>query len=334
MSKRPIAVVISDVHFNMFTLSLASASLRAAVLKAEELSAPLIIAGDLHDTKALLNGKCVKTILDILRNVTVSVYVLVGNHDKLNERSEEHSLEFLRPYACVVDSPIHIPGVAYLIPYQHDTEVLKNILANAKLNCHQRLIMHQGVIGGSMGEYVTDKTSLSPNDYKGFRVISGHYHRHQFVQIPEGSWEYIGTPYTVTAAEAEDGPKGFQIINSDFSMTQVPLTLRKHVTVERTVTTVLDPIPELKPDDILWLKVTGSYSELELLNKKQIGLKHLGHQNFKLDPVYTDGPKADEMDIGSLKAEELIDLMIDEAEEPKTEKAALKKLWREVYGAT
>lgn len=293
---------------------------------------PLIVAGDLHDTKAILRGECVKAIIDILRHATVSVYVLVGNHDKINERSEEHSLEFLRPFSYVVDKPTNLPSIGYLIPYQHDTEKLKAILADAKLNCHPRLIMHQGVSGAFMGEYVVDKTSLPPEAFKGFKVISGHYHRHQFIEIPNGSWEYIGTPYTVTSAEAEDGPKGFQILNSDFTMTQVPLNLRKHVTVERTVETVLDPIPGLNQGDILWIKVTGPYSKLEALSKKAIGLKHLGHQNFKLDPIYTDGLASDEVEIKGLTDEQLIDKMIDETDEPAKEKRALKALWREVYG--
>ena len=52
--RSPIAVLISDIHYNINTLPVADAALRQAIAKANELDVVLIVTGDLHDTKANL----------------------------------------------------------------------------------------------------------------------------------------------------------------------------------------------------------------------------------------------------------------------------------------
>lgn len=335
----PIAVLISDIHFNLNTLPLASASLRQAVAEAERLRVPLVIAGDLHDTKAILRGECVSEIISILKDRKISIYVLIGNHDKIHEKSEAHALEFLTPYVNIVKAPVYMNRLGWMIPYQHDPDILLKILDSIRSSSvypiQHEVIMHQGISGAFMGEYVIDKTSLPAEAYRDLKVVSGHYHRHQMIKVPNGSFEYIGTPYTISFAEANDGPKGFQILMNDWSMRQVETNLRKHVILETTID--LLPYMGLGPDkdDLLWLKITGFQSELDKMDKKAIGIGLLGHSNFKLDLIPTDGGNLElEAPSSSFTVQEILDKLIDNMAEPEEHKSYLKVLYQEVMDET
>lgn len=331
MSKiKPIAVLISDVHMSINTIGLASEALKTALSDAEARGVPLIIAGDLHDTKANLRGECVKALIDIFKDKSTQVVVITGNHDLINERSLAHSLEFLRPYVSLVESPTYMTGHvnAVLIPYYSDKEELRELLNVYRSHSGtKRIIMHQGVKGAAMGEYVLDKSSLPPEAFEGLQVISGHYHQHQTI----GPVTYIGTPYTITFAEANDGPKGYQLLNSDFSLTQVPLDLRRHVIIERTTETLYNKMFEsTRKTDLIWLKVTGPQSELAKIKKTELGEKLFGHSNFKLDLIPDKSEDLEVTTPSSVKKTEpeLLDSLIDSTPESEQQKEYLKSLWR------
>lgn len=328
IQNKDVAVFISDIHFTLKTLSVASAALTAALKKAEELGAPLIIAGDLHDTKAILRGECVKAIISIVKNAKVPVKVLVGNHDKIHEKSQEHALEFLRPYVDLIDSTRlideHFGSSIGFIPYQSTNEAFLNEIKQFKRGT--LIVCHQGFKGAFMGEYVRDESSVDPKDVKEYPIISGHYHKHQCI----GSVTYIGTPYTTSFAEANDGPKGFLVMNSNLWLKQVPTNLRRHVIIERTTDTVFDKLVESTgKDDLIWLKVTGPSIELDKLNKKDIAKKVIFHSNFKFDKISTDVASAS-VDTDSLTDEEIMDALIDQDNQSVDNKNYLKELWREL----
>lgn len=264
--------------------------MRHAIQVARYLQVPLIVAGDLHDTKALLRAECVNAMIETFTQAKlrrVPVHIIVGNHDLINEKGSSHALNFLEDVGAVVigqrDSSRSLRNLE-LIPYHNDLDALRTLVGHIPSTVH--LIMHQGLRGANMGAYAVDNSSLTPEDFAGRRVISGHYHMAQDIPLPDGGlWTYIGSPYTITFAEANDGPKGFRVLYNDGSLDLVPTKLRKHVVAERTPETVLDPIPNLKPNDLLWLKVKGSQKALQALSKDTIGATHLGHSNFKLDKI-------------------------------------------------
>ena len=329
----PIAVVIADLHFNLQNLEPATVALKAASARADSFNIPLVIAGDLLDGKAIIRAEVANRLIEILRSRPDSqmVVILQGNHDLINEKGREHALHFLEGYADVVSVPVAHSGL-WFIPYFNDAAALKAVLSEAPENAP--VIMHQGVQSAFMGAYVQDKSSLPPEAFKDFRVISGHYHRAQDIKCGParkgavGLFSYVGTPFTMSFAEANDGPKGFQILKSDGSLEQVVLSLRKHVIVERTIADVLKPIPDLNPGDLLWLKVTGPYSELEKLRKHEIGQKLLGHANFKFDKIPAESLEVVQAD-KPLTGGDLLDNMIDEMEETPNQKKFLKELWRD-----
>ncbi len=333
MSRKPIAVLTADVHYSPSTLTVADAAMRMAIDKANELNIPFVVAGDLHDTKALLRGECVKAMIKTFQRCKTKSFVLVGNHDKINEKSEDHSLEFLRPYTNLIDLAIKSPLLdSYLIPYFSDAEALKAYLL--MLPKGSRLIMHQGLQTAFMGHYIQDKTSLPKEVFADFRVISGHYHKAQDIKCGPprkgavGFFSYAGNPYSLSFGEANDGPKGFQILYDDGLMEQVPTNLRRHVVLESSVEDLFKS-PGLYADDILWLKIKGPQSELSKLKKKEIGERLLGHSNFKLDLIPTDSNKIEDKS-EVLTDTAILDILIGAMPDSEDQKKYLKALWREI----
>lgn len=324
----PIAVLTSDLHFNLNTLEIASQALRAALAKAEALQLPLIIAGDLQDTKAIIRGEVANRLIEILQGSSVKVFILRGNHDQLSEKTEEHALNYLRPYATIVDAPRWYQNLL-LIPYQNQSESLAYIIKNEGVLPDSILVVHQGFLGAAMGDYIQDKSSISPDAVKDFTVISGHYHKHQII----GTVTYIGSPYTITFGEANDGQKGYLILNSDGTFTREILNLRKHVILNANLTEEsldfhVDPL-KINPDDLVWLKIHGPQSLLQKVNKQKIGLKLFGHANYKLDLIGTESvPK--EQPVSQYSDKDILDKIIDEQPETEHQRRYLKSLWKEL----
>jgi DNA repair exonuclease SbcCD nuclease subunit len=329
----PIAILISDIHFSVNNLQLASLSLEKALVKAKALNLPLIIAGDLNDTKAIVRGEVMNALIDILSHYD-NTYITIGNHDLLNEKGEAHSLNFLRPYAKIIDKAEYIEDLGlWLLPYYSDPNRLTKVLGYIPEG--STIIMHQGVCGADMGAYVQDKASLLKDTFANYRVISGHYHRAQDIKCGRprkgavGLFSYIGSPYTTSFSEAGDGPKGYRILMSDGTLESVPTNLRKHIVVDREVTNALAPIPEYNPGDLVWFKLRGPTFALNDSKKSYIGNKLFGHENFKLDKIPMDlGPSTQYT--RQFTEEELLDSIIDRTGESESQKKTLKALWREI----
>lgn len=323
MSK-PTAVLISDVHYSLPTLKLADAAMRMAIAKANELDVPLIVAGDLHDTKANLRGECVNAMIETFELCETGCIVLRGNHDALNEKSKEHSLNFLIRVgtATVLDAPTKYRGL-YLIPYHYDPDELRVYLKT--LPTGSTLIMHQGLKSSNSGDYTQDKSAISKDDVSGFRVISGHYHNRQTISLPNGgSWDYIGNPYTLTYGEANDPPKGFQILMEDGALEFIPCNLRSHRVWN--MDTTLGGNFESHDGDLLQIKITGTHEELSNITRARVQ-KAIGIEHFRLDLIPLDTTtKIIEKPRGN---SELLDGLIDSlSNTSESKKARLKELWR------
>ncbi len=338
MSK-PIAVLISDVHYDLTTLPLADAATRQAIAKANELNIPLIVAGDLHNTKANMRAECVNAMLETFGLCETRCYILRGNHDAINEKSVEHSLNFLADLAEIVDNPtgrLTSDGIR-LIPYSHDSDIVRHALS---LTTVSTIIMHQGLNGSESGEYIQDRSALNFEDVKDFRVISGHYHRRQDIKTgrPQkgaiGLFSYIGNPYTMGFGEANDPPKGFQILMDDGLLEFIPTNLRKHVKLDVRVEgrklcfDNLRSLANATSEDLIWIKALGTKEDLNSINK--LSFKSLtGNLDFKLELAPTDTETELPSNSKELTQAETLDTLIDSLGATSDErKARLKDLWR------
>lgn len=330
--KVPIAVLGSDIHYNRNTLELADASVKQMIDKANELQVQLIICGDMHDSKADLRAECVSAMLSTLKKADIEPIVLIGNHDRVNEKSSKHSLEFLNDYCSIIDLPTawYCSMYVELIPYQHDTEALKRHISSLPKN--SRIIMHQGVMGSEAGHYIQDKSALSKQDLASHTVYSGHYHKRQTMVLPEdGKFTYVGNPYTMNYGESNDPEKGFLILYSDFTHDFVPTNLRKHRVVDTAVQNI-HHILGLNNNDLNWIKLRGTSEQLNKVNR-QIIQEALGITNFKLDLISEELSVTIEND-GYMSDNELLDKIIENYRISSDQKDRLKQLWKKFYEKT
>lgn len=351
MSK-PIAVLISDIHFNIHTLELAAASLLKAQFKANLLDVPLVIAGDLLDTKAIIRAEVANKLVQMLSvKDAPDTIIMVGNHDLINEKGKEHALNFLKPYATIIDCPQEgsLKGTRVLmIPYQSDPQVIINILSDEEYPSPPLVIMHQGVQGSLMGDYVVDKSALPKEVFENYRVISGHYHPRQDIRcgkkayviksdigsvitykpfLPKdiGLFSYIGNPYTLGFGEANDPEKGYQILNQDGTLDFAPTNLRKHVIYDLTIKDLNNGIVRHKIEDLVWLKIRGPKEELDKLEFSQTAGMF---GTSKVDLIPTDKEVQPSDDADSFTQAELLDFLIDDSAFSSEAKIRLKDLWR------
>lgn len=331
---KAVAVIIGDIHFTPATLDLASISLIKARSKAFELNVPLILNGDTLDTKAVIRAEVANRLIEILESKGAPPRTIIntGNHDKLSEKSKEHALNFLRPYAEVVQYPLYERGLdSWIIPYFSDKKELQTFLDT--IPKESRLIMHQGVQGANLGHYIIDHTSLAKNSFEDFRVISSHYHAAQDIKCGRprkgavGLFSYIGNPYTLSFGEAKDPLKGYSVLMEDGSLERIPLNLRKHVIAEVHADHWWEA-GEQNPSNLLWLKITGPKSELDKLTKQSIS-KVIGHSNFKLDLI-PDKEHIEIKNTDNMTNAQLIDSVIENHSETDDYKVYLKTLWREI----
>lgn len=328
--RKPIAVLTSDIHYNLNTLEIADKALNQSVDKANELKVPLIIAGDLHDSKANIRAECVKTIRSTLRRANSPPYLIVGNHSLVNERSSDHALHFLSDIGPIIDKPVYQHKLGYLIPYYSDTDALRTYLKT--LPKKSQLIMHQGIQGSNSGEYIQDKSAITKDDVAGFRVISGHYHNRQTIKLPDnGTWDYIGNPYTLNFAEANDPAKGYQILMNDGTLEFVSTNLRKHVIAEAEILNkalVCKPFIVNSDEDLVWVKLKGTKEDLATFNKHKVAeLLRLGAP-FKLAMITEDIVRAEQSKPASKP--ELLDSIIDSTNNSNDCKMRLKQTWRDL----
>ncbi len=345
MSK-PLAVLISDIHVGLPTLEISLQALIQAIFKSNDLQVPLIVAGDLHDTKANMRGECVNAMIDAFRRVT-NCYVLRGNHDQINEKSKDHSLNFLHHIddynsVSVIDGSVEVlldyDKIVYLIPYHHDVEELRAYLKTIPKG--STIIMHQGLNGSNSGEYIQDRSALEYKDVEDFRVISGHYHRRQDIKTGRprkgavGLFSYIGNPYTLNFAEASDPEKGFQILMDDGTLEFVPTNLRRHVVIELEVDSeggwVTNYSEKIQSSDLIRVKVTGPSDELAKTTKERIS-KFFGiTQSFRLDLIPIDTTITAEERPKAQTQTELLDSLIDSlSNTDKIRKTRMKDMYKD-----
>jgi DNA repair exonuclease SbcCD nuclease subunit len=340
MSK-PIAVLCSDVHYSLPTLELADKSMRMAIDKSKTLGVPLIVAGDLHDTKANMRGECVNAMIETFGNYAryyvkgAQVIVLIGNHDKINEKSQAHSLNFLKEVQLVIDYPMKVLGL-YLIPYHHNPDELRAYLKT--IPPKSTLIMHQGLTSSISGEYIQDKSAINAEDVAGFRVISGHYHYRQTKQLPDGGvWDYIGNPYTLNYGEANDPPKGFQILMDDGSLEFVPTNLRKHIVITHDLqakNSNWSSTPAYHTSDrkdLIWVRISGSSEKIAKLDKTSWAEEYGIPKDCRFTTTAIDSTAPMPQTTKEVPQDELLDSIIDSlTDADSSRKARLKGLWKDL----
>lgn len=267
-------VAISDVHISLKNLDVSIATLTQALNKARDLKVPLFIAGDLNDGKAIMRSEWVKALIDLFIEYSdVRIHVLIGNHDLDNKNSESNSLYFLRTISNVVlyDGPAFVKfghtdwGI---IPYQSNNTEFLGKLDTMALAEVKNLLIHQGILGSYMGDYVVDESSVSPDVFKQFKIVlSGHYHKAQKVEAPSDvDIYYFGSPFTVNFGEANESKFIYVVYECEhtgkISLSYIPTEVRRHKQIEwskeKNESDLPTPVIEIEKDSLLKVVVKGT----------------------------------------------------------------------------
>lgn len=337
----PIAVFITDTHFTLETLEQAKVSFLRAQFKAKMLDVPLVVGGDTLNTKAVMRAEVVNCLLDLVsvKDAPETIF-LCGNHEMINERSKEHSLHFLKPYAVVIDTPQlgELSGTdVLLIPYQTEPENFMQAASEEEYSHADIVIGHQGLKGASPGEYILDRTAVEADQLPNKKYIIGHYHTRQTVELKQGgTWIFTGNPYSLNFAESGDLEKGFHIIMDDGSLEFVPTMLRKHIVVQG----VFDADGNgflgsfgYSPGDLMWVKISAPKEALSKYTKDYVRRIFLNNQvqNFRLDLIPTDMTSTtNETQVKPKSNSELLDSLIDLTNTTDECKLRLKDLWKDL----
>lgn len=260
-------IAISDVHISLKNLEVSLKVLRQALEKCKELDIPLVIAGDLNDTKAVMRSEWVEALIQLFSEYPFTkIYIIDGNHDLNNKAGSKSSLIFLNLLKNV--DVFHYPTnidfkgeIFYMVPYCNTTEAFREALNQAREKQIKNIICHQGFKGAFMGDYVVDDSSIDPEELSDFKIVlSGHYHRHQW---PSSNIMYFGSPFTVNFGEAGHNKYIWSIgkVSNKITTTPIPTKVRKHIQTTLEPDYATKNIPEefqnASPEDLVKIVMKG-----------------------------------------------------------------------------
>lgn len=280
-------VAISDIHISLKNLDVSLQVLEQSLKKSRELKIPLVIAGDLNDTKAVMRAEWVTALIELFIDFEdVTIHIIDGNHDLCNKASSQSSLDFLSLLKNVFlyHDIVHITfeGVEFgLIPYQNTSKDFLHCLEQMRIRGIKNLICHQGFMGAFLGDYVVDTSSIDPEELKDFTaVLSGHYHKHQHVGK---NIMYFGSPFTVNFGESNQ-EKFIWLIEGDkggINPKPILTNVRRHHQM------VLEPGYESQNAPVFWDNMTDKdLLKVVMKGPKEFALSKpkLDHKNVTLVP--------------------------------------------------
>ena len=181
----------------------------------------LVHLGDVFDDRQSVNVQTMNMAIGIFERLSKifanGVYVLCGNHDMKNIKSNEvNSLACLKhiPRVEIITTPVMISAVNdirptfALLPYTHDDEQLNKWVSE---HSHCRYIFaHAEAVGA---KYIMGGSSSTKGiTYTGkAKLICGHIHLHQET---ERGCMFVGTPYQLNFGDCGND-RGVLVIDGD-----------------------------------------------------------------------------------------------------------------------
>jgi DNA repair exonuclease SbcCD nuclease subunit len=282
-------LVIGDPHVTHKSMD------RIAVLfdMIEDFGMPVIILGDLFDTKEIIRGKCFNYVYKRLKASRQQFTILVGNHDWFNLDCQEHSLEALKELdnVTIVDEPKMSMGMLF-VPYYDDLNKFYEAVNNPIFDSAKTLFMHQGVIGFDYGNgFIADGNGhgeITSDKIRPFKkIISGHFHK--FAE--SDNLMFLGTPFSHTFGET-DQVKYIGVFDPDYQTIELMETpFPRHRTLEIDLSEE-NPKKLLKSllneKDIFRCKLIGTEMQIKAFDQS-------GFQGVRFNEESTDSEQAEDV---------------------------------------
>lgn len=224
-------LLIGDPHFKEDN-ALESEQLINETLRVieEDLSIEfVIILGDILDTHEKIYMKPFCRATRFIQEIAVlkPVFVLIGNHDRINNDvflTKDHAFNALKgtKNVTIVDEVIKQDGFVF-VPYV-PTGDFKDALDTLPgcMDGSKAIFAHQEFRGAKMGAIVSEKGD--PWDYDEYTcpVFSGHIHQYQELE----KITYLGTPFQHAFSDNDD--KGLFILDKeDLSLQKININIIK-----------------------------------------------------------------------------------------------------------
>ena len=205
-------LVFSDLHASPQTLETCLSVLRSVYLEAKALDSGVLFLGDFWHVRGYLKVDVLNALMAELRRWEgVPVVMIPGNHDQVDYRGLSHALEPLQ-YSigdCVVLSEPTVFMGALFLPFRRRNADYGSAVQVARQKKFKidAVFCHADVRGAALNDLpdgrgaLASRSGVAPEDLcyaEGVPVYAGHFHAPQTL----GALRYVGSPYQMTAAEA------------------------------------------------------------------------------------------------------------------------------------
>jgi DNA repair exonuclease SbcCD nuclease subunit len=210
-------VVFTDLHCYSETLNTTLKVLDHVHELAIERNAGVLFLGDWWHHRGTLRVDCLNAVLSSLKNWTVPMVMIPGNHDQVTLGGHIHGLTALENSYQVRDktgSGKTYPGPlvfsyptkfldALFIPHVRDNAIMESLLQSSLSKSADALFVHADTSGAYMNDLIVSRDGISISLFPPDKPIySGHFHKPHVVKSKRNRLEYLGSPYQVSLSEA------------------------------------------------------------------------------------------------------------------------------------
>lgn len=282
MEKSLLGILLTDTHLKENNLEINISIFRQAAEYALKNNLNRIYhLGDVFDSRKAQSLVVLRdgflTILDMLKQMGVELYVIPGNHDKTSYQSEASFLDPFREHSALILTT----GVGkvetleidlYFIPFFSD-DIYKEKLETIKTLKTKRniLLTHIGITGAVMNNG-SAIDGVDQNLFDKFdQVFVGHYHDKQ---IFKDKFNYIGSSIQHNFGEGPE--KGLTLLFDDLSFETHELEFPRYHKIEVYAKDLtLHDIEEIRKEnesnhDNLRIVLIGDESEIKSFNKQAL----------------------------------------------------------------
>jgi len=266
-------LLFSDLHLSKSTYETCMEVLRRVHTEAIALGCTVGFLGDFFD-KVHSRGTLPVNILNELMRFfetewKVPMIMIPGNHDYFDAAETEHGLTpftYASKYITVYDEPV-VVGRQLWVPWRRKVDTIVSILEQH--SDVDVIFGHFDIVGFKMSATQVSTEGVTPSAFPShIPVYSGHYHTPQ----THGNIRYLGSPYQLSLAEAED-VKSLVVLNSQFLVYKcIPIDIGKHQ-YKWTANQLHDRQCELKEGDVVSVVHSNGMDQLvQTLKDKGINI--------------------------------------------------------------
>lgn len=244
-------LLFSDLHLSKSTYETCMKVLRRVHEEADTLGCTVGFLGDFFD-KVHSRGTLPVNILNELmrffeKEWHVPMVMIPGNHDYFDAAETEHGLTpfaYASKHITIYDEPVVINRQLW-VPWRRNVSDIKEILAQHR--DVDVIFGHFDIVGFKMSASRISTEGVGVSSFPStVPVYSGHYHTPQ----THGNIRYLGSPYQLTLAEAED-KKALILLDEQFAVKEtIPIDIGKHQ-YKWTANELLERNSELKEGDVV-----------------------------------------------------------------------------------